>query len=190
VLHYGAFIRLLPAERKMDHLYIEEHNIADCYLMGRLSAEEQRRFEEHFLGCQRCRSWLETTHHFRTGLQSVFASGEAEFGVYLQACDRQSTAERDELAAQLERERESRAPQDDRRERASLSHDDLSIFALSTTRGANSDLSEPANRIVLSPRSELGIFCSSWYLNLIFNLIMPSSRPTITRKFGVRATLA
>jgi anti-sigma-K factor RskA len=67
----------------MDHLYIEEHNIADRYLIGRLSAEEQRRFEEHFLDCQRCRSWLEMAHHFRAGLQSVFASGQTESGVYL-----------------------------------------------------------------------------------------------------------
>jgi hypothetical protein len=219
----------------MDHLYIEEHNIADRYLMGRLPAQEQRRFEEHFLDCQQCRSWLETEHHFRAGLQSVFALGEAESGICLpsgkaghnwlstrrmsrksqlslqaaaallisslmawpmlewrsarsdltrarqvaaewqskyeegererndltremQARDRQSAAERDQLAAQLERERESRALQADRRDRASLSHVDPSVFALSMSRGGDSDLSEPANRIVLSPRSELVFF--------------------------------
>jgi Putative zinc-finger len=69
----------------MDHLYIEEQNIADRYLTGQLSAEEQQRFEEHFLDCQQCRSSLEAAHHFRTGLQSVLASGAVESGAYLKS---------------------------------------------------------------------------------------------------------
>jgi hypothetical protein len=237
----------------MDHLYIEEHNIADRYLIGRLSAEEQRRFEEHFLDCQRCRSWLEMAHHFRAGLQSVFASGQTESGVYLQAGragkpwlstsrlsrkrqlslqaaaallvlslmtwpilewrrassdltrarqvaaewqrkyeegedarndlmwemqarDRRSSVERDHLVAQLERERGLRALQAVRRERASLSQANLSVFALSMARGGDSDLSEPANRIVLSPRSELVIFL----LELVSEPELQSHRATIS----------
>jgi hypothetical protein len=237
----------------MDHLYIEEHNIADRYLIGRLSAEEQRRFEEHFLDCQRCRSWLEMAHHFRAGLQSVFASGQTESGVYLQAGragkpwlstsrlsrkrqlslqaaaallvlslmtwpilewrrassdltrarqvaaewqrkyeegedarndlmwemqarDRRSAVERDHLVAQLERERGLRALQAVRRERASLSQANLSVFALSMARGGDSDLSEPANRIVLSPRSELVIFL----LELVSEPELQSHRATIS----------
>jgi hypothetical protein len=84
VLRCGVVIGILPAE-KMDHQYIEENNIADRYLIGQLSAEEQRRFEEHFLGCQQCRSQLETTHHFRIGLRSALASGEAKSRSYLQS---------------------------------------------------------------------------------------------------------
>jgi predicted anti-sigma-YlaC factor YlaD len=61
----------------MYHEYIEEHNIADRYLMGKLSAEEERLFEEHFLECQQCRNWLEATHHFRIGLRSACESREA-----------------------------------------------------------------------------------------------------------------
>jgi Putative zinc-finger len=237
----------------MDHLYIEEHNIADRYLIGQLSAEEQRRFEEHFLDCQRCRSWLEMAHHFRAGLQSAFASEEAESGVYLQsgragkpwlstsrlsrkrqlslqaaaallvlslmtwpilewrrassdltrarqvaaewqrkyeegedarndlmwemqARDRRSSVERDQLVAQLERERGLRALQAVRRERASLSQANLSVFALSMARGGDSDLSEPANRIVLSHRSELVIFL----LELVSEPELQSHRATIS----------
>jgi len=33
----------------MDHPFIEEHNIPYLYLLGKLPAEEQEHFEEHFI---------------------------------------------------------------------------------------------------------------------------------------------
>jgi hypothetical protein len=55
----------------MEHSYIEEHNIADCYLLGKLSAEEQTRFEEHCENCMQCSDRLEAIDGLRTGLRIV-----------------------------------------------------------------------------------------------------------------------
>jgi hypothetical protein len=55
----------------MDHHYIEEQNIPDRYLLGKLPAEERSRFEEHFLDCRECLDRLETTEDFRGALRTV-----------------------------------------------------------------------------------------------------------------------
>jgi anti-sigma factor RsiW len=57
----------------MDHGYIEENNVADRYLMGKLSAEERARFEEHFVDCAQCLDRLETTEGIRAALRTVAA---------------------------------------------------------------------------------------------------------------------
>jgi hypothetical protein len=61
----------------MDHRYIEEQNIADRYLLDKLSAEERARFEEHFIGCDQCLTRLEVTDEFRRALQRVAAEDAA-----------------------------------------------------------------------------------------------------------------
>ena len=55
----------------MEHSYIEEHNIADCYLLGKLSAEERIRFEEHCENCMQCSDQLEAIDGLHTGLRIV-----------------------------------------------------------------------------------------------------------------------
>jgi hypothetical protein len=55
----------------MEHSYIEEHNIADYYLLGKLSAEERTRFEEHCENCMQCSDQLEASNGLRTGLRIV-----------------------------------------------------------------------------------------------------------------------
>jgi hypothetical protein len=60
----------------MDHREIEEHNIPDRYLQGKLAADERTRFEEHFMECAECLERLEMTEDFRTQLRIV-ASEEA-----------------------------------------------------------------------------------------------------------------
>lgn len=55
----------------MDHQYIEEQNIPDRYLLGKLPAEERARFEEHFIDCRECLDRLETTEDFRGALRAV-----------------------------------------------------------------------------------------------------------------------
>ena len=55
----------------MDHAYIEEHNIADRYLMGKLSDDGRARFEEHFMGCAECLDRLETADEFRAALRAT-----------------------------------------------------------------------------------------------------------------------
>jgi hypothetical protein len=57
----------------MDHSYIEEHNIVDRYLLGKLSAEERQRFEEHCENCPQCIDQLRTIDDLRTGLLIVAA---------------------------------------------------------------------------------------------------------------------
>src|SRR5262245_37998054 len=55
----------------MDHPFIEEQNIPYLYLLGKLPAEEQEHFEEHFIVCQECLNRLETTESFIHGLKTV-----------------------------------------------------------------------------------------------------------------------
>jgi hypothetical protein len=55
----------------MDHHYIEEQNIPDRYLLGKLPTEERTRFEEHIIDCHECLIRLETTEDFRGALRAV-----------------------------------------------------------------------------------------------------------------------
>jgi hypothetical protein len=55
----------------MEHSYVEEHNIADCYLLGKLSAEERIQFEERCENCRQCSEQLEAIDGLRTGLRIV-----------------------------------------------------------------------------------------------------------------------
>ena len=55
----------------MEHSYIEEHNIADCYLLGKLSTEERIQFEAHCEDCMQCSDQLEAIDGLRTGLRIV-----------------------------------------------------------------------------------------------------------------------
>lgn len=54
----------------MDHYTIDQHNLVDLYLMGKLSSEEAARFEIHFLSCAECVTQLEETEALRTALKA------------------------------------------------------------------------------------------------------------------------
>lgn len=54
----------------MDHEYIEQFDIVDRYVMGKLPAQESERFEEHFLDCPQCIDRVQTTSSFRQGLRA------------------------------------------------------------------------------------------------------------------------
>jgi Putative zinc-finger len=212
----------------MEHSYIEDHNIADRYLSGKLSPEERMRFEEHFLDCTQCLDRLEPTEDLRTGLKTIVAeealqartdlqvgmvgllAGVARLsrarraallaGVILaialpmallirewrgarrelaqanqtssewqrkyeegeqaaralvnetESRERQSSAQRDMLAAQLERERIERSRLAENK--AEGLQPDIPVFALSLARSGQADLSQPVNRITLSPSSK------------------------------------
>ncbi len=43
----------------MNHAEIEEHQVVDRYLLGKLPEADAGRFEEHYLGCQQCLDELE-----------------------------------------------------------------------------------------------------------------------------------
>jgi hypothetical protein len=68
----------------MEHSYIEEKNITGRYLSGKLSVEEQMRFEEHFVDCAQCLDWLDATKGLRAGLRTVAAREAARSRAYTQ----------------------------------------------------------------------------------------------------------
>jgi len=53
----------------MDHSYINEFDIVDHYLMGKLAAEERAQFEEHFVDCPDCIERLKITKGFIQGMR-------------------------------------------------------------------------------------------------------------------------
>lgn len=55
----------------MDHKYIDQFDIVESYLAGKLAAEESTEFEEHFVDCAKCVDRLETTKAFVEGLRVV-----------------------------------------------------------------------------------------------------------------------
>lgn len=55
----------------MDHARIDEDQLAQRYLMGKLDAESRHRFEEHFVDCPVCLEALETLEGLRAGLKEL-----------------------------------------------------------------------------------------------------------------------
>lgn len=53
----------------MDHTEIEDRQIAELYLRGKLSPEEAAGFEEHYLHCQECLDRLETAEAMERGFK-------------------------------------------------------------------------------------------------------------------------
>jgi hypothetical protein len=216
----------------MEHSYIDEHYVADRYLLGKLSPEERVRFEEHVADCMQCLDRLETTEDFRAGLRIVVAreallqradlqTGRAgllaslvrlsrarlaallvgatlliglplaamimersarrdlaqatqalsewqrkyekgersalDLIKELQEHERQSSELRQQLAAQLEREKEERMRLANEVNKAISPQVVVPVFDLSFERSADPDLSQPVNRIMLSRSSKLFI---------------------------------
>jgi hypothetical protein len=61
----------------MDHTAIQDNQVPDRYLMGKLSAEEQAEFEEHFVDCPVCLAHLESVEGLRAGLKELSAPARA-----------------------------------------------------------------------------------------------------------------
>jgi len=55
----------------MDHRTLEERQIPERYLLGRLSPEEAELFEQHLLYCPRCQERVESTEAMVDGLRTV-----------------------------------------------------------------------------------------------------------------------
>ncbi len=62
----------------MNHQEIENDLIFDRYLKGRLTPEEEERFEEHYLGCAECLDQLEAAEGLQRGLRRAVAQDVAE----------------------------------------------------------------------------------------------------------------
>ena len=74
----------MTGEGFVNHLQVEAADMIDRYLRGKLPAEEQSRFEEHFIDCQECLDRLETSASFRRGLKTAVAEDALRTGVYVQ----------------------------------------------------------------------------------------------------------
>ncbi len=57
----------------MDHADILERGLVALYRKGRLGAEEEQRFEEHFFACAACQEELDDQRRFELGLQAMRA---------------------------------------------------------------------------------------------------------------------
>jgi len=57
----------------MEHEQIAEHNVVERYVLGRLTSEEEERFEEHLLECPECRLQVEREDDFQDSLHIVAA---------------------------------------------------------------------------------------------------------------------
>ena len=68
----------------MNHNYIEQFDIVDRYLMGRLATEESEQFEEHFIDCPQCIDRLKTAKNFIQDLRIVAAQWGSEIDIYPQ----------------------------------------------------------------------------------------------------------
>lgn len=62
----------------MDHEQIDEFDLIDRYLMGRLAAEESAGFEEHFVDCPLCIAQLQTKKSFLRDLRLVATEQAAQ----------------------------------------------------------------------------------------------------------------
>lgn len=67
----------------MNHPYIDDHQVAELYLQGKLSPEEAAQFEEHSMSCSECLDRLETAEKLRLGLRAVAAREVAAEAVKL-----------------------------------------------------------------------------------------------------------
>ena len=61
----------------MDHEQIAEQNVVERYVLGRLTPEEEERFEEHLLECQDCRRRVEWEEDLQNSLHAVAAEDAA-----------------------------------------------------------------------------------------------------------------
>ena len=64
----------------MEHEQIEQYDIIDRYLLGKLPAEEIARFEEHFIDCPQCVARLHTTKTFLQDLRFIAAEQASRAG--------------------------------------------------------------------------------------------------------------
>jgi len=61
----------------MDHRRIEQQNIAELYVTGRLSPEDEETFESHLLECSECRESVGWADDLRTSIRAVAAEDAA-----------------------------------------------------------------------------------------------------------------
>ena len=68
----------------MDHATIEDQQIVERYLKGKLSPEETARFEEHYLSCQECLDRLDLAESMERGFKRAAGQDAAELAAVQQ----------------------------------------------------------------------------------------------------------
>lgn len=156
----------------MTHEQIDSQNVAERYLMGKLSAEESVGFEEHYVDCPQCLDRLEATERFRAALRPVAAEQAARAftprsvspwwprtallaaALVLTVALCAFLAVRNAaMRGELERTKLASLNAGTFRPPAPVQPLAAATFFLSTTRGAESDTSAPANRVAVSADS-------------------------------------
>ena len=59
----------------MTHGEIEEREIVEAYLQGKLSEDDRQTFEEHFFACEECFAELRTSGNFIAGVRHAAEAG-------------------------------------------------------------------------------------------------------------------
>src|SRR5687768_15459720 len=67
----------------MDHRRIDEQNVAELYVTGRLSPEDEETFESHLLECSECRQSVGWADDLRTSIRAVAAEDAARASAQL-----------------------------------------------------------------------------------------------------------
>lgn len=65
----------------MNHDYIEEHQIADRYVMGTLPPDEAERFEDHYLSCPQCLERLALAESMQRSFKRAASQDVAQLAV-------------------------------------------------------------------------------------------------------------
>jgi hypothetical protein len=69
----------------MDHTLIEEQQIAERYVTGKLPPDEAERFEEHFLSCQECLDRLDLAESMDRGFKRAASQDAAQLATQIAA---------------------------------------------------------------------------------------------------------
>jgi hypothetical protein len=161
----------------MDHGYIDEHNVADCYILGTLSAEERARLEEHFVDCPQCLDRLEDVERWRRALKAAVAEGPRVIAwpsktasVLLAACLVLAVApvflwrELSRARADLDRARSASSNWQRRYEESLQARSEpplpstVPVFPLTLARSAAEEAPAPSVRIVLPQAAPWTVF--------------------------------
>jgi hypothetical protein len=161
----------------MDHSYIDEHNVADCYILGTLPAEERARFEEHFVDCPQCQDRLEDAERWRRALKAAAAEGprviawpSKAVALLLAACLVLAVAplvlwrELNRVRADLDLARSTSSNWQQRYEESLQARSEpplpstVPVFPLILTRDATAEPSAPSVHIVLPQAAPWAVF--------------------------------
>jgi methionine-rich copper-binding protein CopC len=209
----------------MTHDEIAAQNIAERYVMGKLSSDESARFEEHFVDCSDCLDRLETTERFRAALKplanEILRSPAVRAGWWgwprsawlvaaglvlavsssvflgIRGLRTQRELEMTRIVSlnwqnRYERERVAAKAPVPAAQSGPAEPLVASSFYLSTTRGGESEISEPTNRVTVTSDPHWVVLSLDGELEPAFQSLraslMDSANKEIWQQTGLRTT--